>query len=59
MQFIAGIRDTDAAGLPVYASAGNNTEYKVVIYKTFIMTLNMVNQLFDIKNKFYTLAYKR
>ena len=59
MQFIAGIRGTDAAGGPVYTTAGNGTAFTIVVYKTFVMTLNMVNQLFDIKNKFYTLAYTR
>ena len=59
MQFIAGIRGADGAGVPVYTTAGNGTSYTITVFKTFMITLNMVNQLFDVKNKFYTLAFTR
>ena len=43
----------------VWTSKAVGTAYQYTIYKTFTIAFNMVNQLFDIKNKFYTLAYTR
>jgi hypothetical protein len=45
----AGVWKTKAAG----------TAYTYTIYKTFTIAFNMINQLFDIHNKFYTLAFTK
>ena len=48
----------DASKLGTYVvSAGD--KFKFVQYKTFIISLNFVNQLFDLKGKFYNSAFSR
>ena len=46
-----------AAG--VWTAKANNTAYTYEIYKTYTIALNMVNQIFDIHNKFYTMAFTK
>ena len=43
----------------VWTSTAVGTAFTQTVYKTFTIGLNMVNQLFDIKNKFYTAAYTK
>ena len=43
----------------VYTSLAVNTAFNFTFYRTFTIGLNMVNQLFDIHNKFYTAAFTK
>jgi hypothetical protein len=42
-----------------WTSKADTSDFSYTFYKTFTVALNMVNQLFDIHNKFYTLAFTK
>ena len=66
MKFV--ISDKHDGGTPSAGTGCVNGEWtsraagsagQLVVYKTFTIGLNMTNQLFDIKNKFYTAAFTK
>ena len=48
-----------ANGKITYKAKAVNTDYKYNFYKTFQITLSMVNQLFDLKGIFYDFAFTK
>ena len=51
------VEPTVVSGVRTYTAKTTDVEYK--FNKTFTISLNMINQLFDIKGKFYNFAYTR